>query len=409
MAVFRYKGSKVWTMDFRYLGQRVRESTGTRSKTLALKIENKRRRALEEGAAGIKKAQAPRLLSVAADEWLEMKKASLAPRSVIIEKANLAHLLPELGRKLVCDIEAGDVARYQQKRLGEDASPKTVNLEIGTLRAILKRAGQWARLQPEVAMLTTHDDIGRAISIEEEAALLKGCAKSRSRSLVPFVTLAIETGARYGTIRTLQWGSVDFESRCLKWGKDKTEAGTGRMIPLSQRAVAALSFWATHFPGRQPEHFVFPTERYGGAGDGFSLSPKAYHVDPTKPIGSIKEAWEAARLRAARILAKKDEEEDETDEAETQAEKIKPLSCRFHDLRHTAVSRMLNAGVPIAKVAKIVGWSPSTMVLMAKRYGHFSLNDLRSAVESISGGEIDAGSLVKSPVSEREPESSRPN
>jgi DNA-binding MurR/RpiR family transcriptional regulator len=45
---------------------------------------------------------------------------------------------------------------------------------------------------------------------------------------------------------------------------------------------------------------------------------------------------------------------------------------------------MLDAGVPIAKVAKIVGWSPATMVRMAARYGHFALEDLRSAVESIS-------------------------
>jgi len=56
---------------------------------------------------------------------------------------------------------------------------------------------------------------------EEETALLQACGKSRSRSLVPFVTLTIETGARYGTIRTLQWGCVDFESRCLKWGRIK--------------------------------------------------------------------------------------------------------------------------------------------------------------------------------------------
>ncbi len=164
MAVFRYKGSKVWTMDFLFHGQRIRESTGTRSKTLALKIEDKRRRVLEEGAAGIRKQRQPLLLFVAADEWLELKKATLAPRSVRIEKANLAHLLPELGRKLICDIDARDVARYQQKRLDEEASPKTVNLEIGTLRAILKRAGQWARLQPEVKMLPTRDDIGRAIT-----------------------------------------------------------------------------------------------------------------------------------------------------------------------------------------------------------------------------------------------------
>ncbi len=269
MSLFRYQGSKVWTMDFLFHGQRIRESTGTRSKTLAQKIEDKRRRALEEGTAGIRKHQQPRLLSVASEEWIDLKKATLAPRSVVIEKTNLAHLLPELGRKLVCDIDARDIARYQQNRVAGNASPKTVNLEIGTLRAILKRSGQWARLQLDVKMLATRDDIGRAITPEEESALLQACGTSRSRSLVPFVTLAMETGARYGVIRTLQWGSVAFGNRCLQWGKDKTASGTGRVIPLSQRAMAALNFWATHFPDRKPEHFVFPAERYGAGGDQF--------------------------------------------------------------------------------------------------------------------------------------------
>ena len=389
MSIYRYKGSKVWTMDFMFRAQRIRESTGTRSKTLAQKIQDKRRRALEEGAAGIRKHQQPRLLPVAADEWLDLKKATLAPRSLVIERTNLAHLLPELGRKLVCDIDAQDIARYQQMRVDGGASPKTVNLEIGTLRAILKRFGQWARLQPDVKMLATRDDIGRAITPEEESALLQACGKSRSRSLVPFVTLAIATGARYGVIRTLQWGSVDFENRCLQWGKDKTASGTGRVIPLSQRAMAALRFWATHFPERKPEHHVFPAERYGAAGNQFCA--KAYDVDPSNPIGSIKEAWEAAKLRAGRILKAIPEG--------TKSEEVRPLVCRFHDLRHTAVSPMLNAGIPIAKVAKIVGWSPATMVRMAARYGHFSLSELRGAVESISGVEIQLESPVFSPVS----------
>ena len=320
-----------------------------------------------------------------------MKKATLAPRSVMIEKANLAHLLPEFSKNLVSDIEAGDVSKYQQKRLNQEASPKTVNLEIGTLRAILKRSGQWARLQPDVKMLVTREDVGRAITPEEEAALLQACAKSRSRSLVPFVTLAIETGARFGVIRTQQWGSVDFENRCLRWGKDKTASGTGRIVPLNQRAMAALCFWATHFPERKPEHYVFPTERYGAAGDKFSL--KAYDSDPTKAIGSIKEAWEAAKLRAAKILRDNSKDKDSN-------QPIMPLPCRFHDLRHSAVSRMLNAGVPIAKVAKIVGWSTATMVRMAARYGHFTLDELRGAMETISSATFEAGSLVNSPVSE---------
>ena len=109
-----------------------------------------------------------------------------------------------------------------------------------------------------------------------------------------------------------------------------------------------------------------------------------------------------ARLRAAEIL------KGETEETNPKVE-IAHLACRFHYLRHTAVSRMLNAGIPIAKVAKIVGWSTSTMVLMAARYGHFSLNELRGAVESISGGGIEAESPVFSPVSDGSAETKRPN
>jgi hypothetical protein len=60
---------------------------------------------------------------------------------------------------------------------------------------------------------------------------------------------------------------------------------------------------------------------------------------------------------------------------------------------------MLNAGVPIAKVAKIVGWSTATMVRMAARYGHFTLDELRGAMENISSTNFAEGSLVNSRVS----------
>lgn len=247
-------------------------------------------------------------------------------------------------------------------------------------------------------MLPTRDDVGRAITAEEERALLDACGESRSRSLVPFVTLAIETGARFNVIRTLQWANINFADRCVQFGKDKTPSGTGRIIPLNPRAVATLTFWASNFPNREPEHYVFPAEKYGAAGNKFE--PKAYQTDPTKPLGDIKEAWEAAKFRAAKPLKGVPDEERPQGEGDARAtqKKVQPLACRFHDLRHTAVSRMLDAGVPIAKVAKIVGWSPATMVRMAARYGHFNLEELRSAVESISRTQIQEGSPVFSPV-----------
>jgi hypothetical protein len=45
---------------------------------------------------------------------------------------------------------------------------------------------------------------------------------------------------------------------------------------------------------------------------------------------------------------------------------------------------MLSAEIPIAKVAKLVGWSPAMTVRMAVRYGYFSLIELRGAVDSLN-------------------------
>ena len=384
MSVYREKGHKTWRMDFIFAGQRIKDSTGTRSKTLAREMERKRRRELEEGVAGIRKRQTPRLLSVAAEEWLTMRRPTIAASTAGIYECALGHLLPVLGGRLLQDLDGQDVARYQQQRQAAGASGRTVNMEVGALRQIMRRYRLWGNVQPDVKMLPESASPGVAITREQETRLLEECAASRARALYTFVVLAIETGARYNVIRTLQWKRVDFAGRCLQWGKDKTPTGTGRMVPLSQRAAMVLEQWAAGFHERKPEHFVFPSERYGGAGregqqgsrkDAAFAGAKVYGTDPTRPLGDFKEAWEAARKRAG-------------------------LSLRMHDCRHLAASRMLDAGVALPKVAKILGWAPSTMAHMAARYGHFRLEELRDAVETISAPEskTGAGSPAKSPT-----------
>ena len=277
MALFKYPGKKTWWYEFHFAGQKVRESAKTRSKEMARRAENARRRELEESYHGLKKRAAPRLFSVAADEWLTLKKPSLADRSHEIERANLRHLLPTFGKQLISDVDGKDISRYQQDRVESGASPKTVNLEIGTLRAILRRNRLWAEIQPDVRMLPTRDDIGRAITPEEEQALLVACGESRSRSLLPAVTLALNTCMRYSEIRLLRWSQVDFAGRTLTVGKSKTDSGSGRVIPLNTRAAAVLDFWASNFPDRQPAHYMFPSERYGAAGDAFKSFLRLQH------------------------------------------------------------------------------------------------------------------------------------
>ena len=357
------KQSKVWVMDFHYQGQRIRESTCMTSKTRAREVQDKRKQELREGAAGINRQRnQPKLLSFAAKEWMD-SKTKWSPSMRSIAETALTHLSPVFGKKLLVDIEGPDVTKYQRARQALGASNRTINIEIGCLRAIMRKFRAWDRIRPDVEMLPERSDAGHALTADEESILLAECGKSRSRVLHPFVVLAIETAARYGTIRRLQWKNVDFKNECLTFGKDKTRAGTGRTIPLSKRAVETLRFWADRFPDRIPEHFVFAFERYGGSGasDVFGFKTAAvYQSDPTRPIGSVKKAWEQARKRA-------------------NLEHV-----RIHDLRHTGVSRLIAAGVPLPMIAKMVGWSAGTLAKMSARYGHFSLEEMRSAVEAAS-------------------------
>ncbi len=134
--------------------------------------------------------------------------------------------------------------------------------------------------------------------------------------------------------------------------------------------MTAATARAEHFPSRQPDHYVFPSEGYGASGDEFKAC--VYRTDPEKPMARFKASWEKAKKDAR-------------------------VTCRFHDLRHTAISRMIDAGVPLPKIAKIVGWAPATTVRMAVRYGHFNLESLRDAVSTISRTEILEGSPVNPP------------
>jgi hypothetical protein len=64
---------------------------------------------------------------------------------------------------------------------------------------------------------------------------------------------------------------------------------------------------------------------------------------------------------------------------------------------------MIAARIPLPIIAKIVGWSSSTMAKMASRYGHFGVEEMRSAVESISSIAIVTEYPLNSPQSVSEP------
>ena len=344
-----YKRGSKWWFKFRFAGRVYREPAKTSSQALARKVERVRRREIEAAYSRVPKRRAPRTIQVEARDWLALKATPLAANSLrILESTLRLHLLPKLHDRLLLDIDAHTIADYQRRRLTEGASPKSINLEVGTLRGLLRHHGLWTEdLRRDVRPLKVRDDHGIALTQEEEERLLDACRASRSPSLLPAVVVALNTGLRYTELRLLIWRQIDFLKAHVTVGQSKTAAGTGRVVPLNGRALNELQRWATRVPDRQPNHYVFPAERIGQGG--------SYVRDSDRPIGSWKTAWATAKRKA-------------------------DVTARFHDIRHTACTRMLEDGIGLSVVARILGWSPATTAVMAKRYGHIGDSALRAAV-----------------------------
>lgn len=142
----------------------------------------------------------------------------------------------------------------------------------------------------------------------------------------------------------LRWRQVDLGNQAITVGRSKTKGGEGRVIPLNDEAFEILTEWHSRFLSPQPDDFVFPSERYGFDGEAAHLrgAVAVYGLDVTKPIGSMKSAWTTCRKAAG-------------------------VSCRLHDLRHTFISALGEAGVPDSTMKAIAGWMSSKML---ERYSH---------------------------------------
>jgi integrase len=114
----------------------------------------------------------------------------------------------------------------------------------------------------------------------------------------------------------------------------------------------------------RPEWYVFPGRaRKAKKGE---LRP----LDPTKPIGDLTSAWDTLRERCG-------------------------VHCRLHDLRHTAATKLAEAGVPESTMLAIMGHMSRAML---ERYSHIRMKAKREAVKSLELPKV-GPRLVSAPMS----------
>lgn len=253
-----------------------------------------------------------------------------SPRPYHLDRLKL--LLPFFGDTPIGGIHKALVREYRARRHSErNVRESTVNRDIEALRHMLYWAVDEGLLLTNPLARTRLEEERRTprviVSIEEEDKLLQA-APLHLRSIIK---AALDTGMRRGELLSQRWEHVDFSRRLLSVTHAKTPGGEAREIPLTGRVFYDLRF------RRKPQGLVFTFNK--------------------EPVKRIKTAWKATLRRAGL------------------------RSIRFHDLRHTFNTRLLEAGVMQEIRKALMGHSSGEEVNAI--YTHVELPMLRDAIAKL--------------------------
>lgn len=250
-------------------------------------------------------------------------------------------LAKHFGSKRLRSITHGDILQFRTKRLdtavkfktapSRQRSIATVNRELTVLRRMLSIAHRegWILRHPfsgSDTIISPSDETKRTriLSREEEDLLLDACDENRSK-LRPIVVCALDTGMRRGEILSLRWRDLDLKNKRINIQAMNTKTLRARSLPISTRLLEELET----LPQRDVNDRVF------GVTD------------------TVKRSWATAK-RIAGIT-----------------------DLKFHDLRHTFATRLVQGGLPIAEVSRVLG---HTSVVTTFRYANVDDSTLDRAL-----------------------------
>jgi len=184
----------------------------------------------------------------------------------------------------------------------------------------------------QVEYLDEGEGITRILTQEEEIRLLN----ESPLYLRNIIITALNTGMRKMEILSLKWEFVNLDKNTITINQSNTKSKKTRMIPISSYLRKILLEQKLLCGGSE---YIFPND----SGDSH--------------ITDIKRSFSTA------------------------CKKAEIIGFRFHDLRHTAGTRMIESGVNVVLVSKILGHSDINLTV--KRYIHPE-DSLRDAVEKLA-------------------------
>lgn len=313
------------------------------TETFTRKTDARTWAAATEAAMRARKFKDPRLAEIPLGETLSMymekistrKAASTHQRELITTRALLAGLGKET---LLSDIDPLHVAQYRDTRL-KTVGPSSVRKELALLShmfQIVKREWGIPIQNPVSEIQRPAPPQGRLVFLSEAEAytLAQECRQSKNKRLYAYVLTLLQTALRPGSAAGLKCSQVNLQHNCIDIGTTKN--GDPVRVPLSKALMAEIK---NILAEKGPDDFLFLPQA--------SVKINQY----------FREAFERARARAGL------------------------QHVHLHDLRHTAASHLLMAGVDLRTLAEILGHRTLQMVM---RYTHLLYEHRAVAVDKIA-------------------------
>lgn len=335
MALF--KRGQVWWMRFTYKGKQVRSSTETEDKKVALKIYHKVMTQIAEGKWFDRLPGEEKTFREMMERYLQEHSVRNKVQSSYRRDKSLAnHLLRFFGDFTLVEISPKLICEYKSMRRGKEAAPATVNKELILMNHAFNLAmkeWEWVQENPvsRVSREKVNNLIERWLNFDEEKVLLS----ATPGWLQEIITFAINTGLRRGEIIGLKWSQVDLFRKTMIILEQKNKGKD--TLPLNEKAMQVLKERAKV---RQIKtNYVF----YNGNGN---------MINARNLLRAFYDATEKTGIE----------------------------SLRFHDLRHTFATRLVQVGVDLYTVQKLGRWKTISMVM---RYAHHYSESLRPGIQAL--------------------------
>ena len=263
-------------------------------------------------------------------------------RNVAIKRRQLRmYLAPFFGTMRLDAITAFAIEKYKKRRLDSGAAAATVNRELATLSHLFSKAVEWRWLDRIPARpKKLAESAGRIIALTDEECdmLTQAAVAGADPDLWLFIAFGLNTAMRHGEILAARWDQLDLANRRLFI----LEAKAGeREQPITAELAELLTREREMRDDR--EGWIFPSPHSDSA---------AGHR--ARMDGPFREAVKAAGLDAAMITP--------------------------HVMRHTAITKLVQAGVDLPTVQRISGHKTLAMVL---RYTHVHGRHIDSAIRAL--------------------------